>query len=235
MKEKILDKIKKLLALSSNNSNESEAMAAMAKVQELLTENGLNLEDLPPDELDENEVGEDALFTGSRIAQWKQTLMIALGGVNECEVFRSGENIRMVGRKVRMQITHSMFDYLVNLVEREHKAAKARTLIPQHMSRQWSTAFRDGMATRIAQRLKEQKNEQITRNPGIRTAGLALINENKAYLARNNYRLSKEGVTKKRYSNPHGYAAGKSAGDRAGLHNQVGGASTPRNRMLSGY
>lgn len=231
MKEKILDKIKKLLALSSNNSNEAEAMAAMAKVQELLTENNLRLEDLPPDELGENEVGEDALFAGSRIPQWKQTLIIALGNVNECEVFRSGSDIKLVGRKVRMEITKSMFDYLVNLIERELKAAKETN---QSSSRQWSMAFRDGMAVRLAQRLKEQKNKQITQNPAIRTAGLALINENKAYLARNNYRLSKEKVTRRQYHSD-GYTAGKGAGDRAGINNQVGGGATPKNRMIGGY
>lgn len=44
--KKLIERIKKLIALASNNSNEAEALLAMNKAQELLAEHDLELSSL---------------------------------------------------------------------------------------------------------------------------------------------------------------------------------------------
>ena len=233
MKEKLIDKIKKLLALAGNNSNESEAMAAMAKVQELLAENNLSMADIPEGEReDDDETVMENYSDKKRHQKWQVILLLALAKINECEYFAYHDNTRViVGRKNRIEIVRSMADYLFSLVERETKAAKA-----DH-TRQWITDFKLGMAVRIAQRLKE-RHAQDTESTVISSNGqqgaIILRREIDTLLATKGIRLRSRSLGASYRRGNDGFVNGKEAGNRAGLHNQVGGGRSPSRRMIGG-
>ena len=49
-KEKIIDKIKKLLELSKNNPNKEEAILALTKARELMFKHDINIENIEKDD-----------------------------------------------------------------------------------------------------------------------------------------------------------------------------------------
>jgi hypothetical protein len=229
MKEKLIDKIKKLLALAGNNSNESEAMAAMAKVQELLAENSLSMADIPEGEREDDETVMEDYDGRSRHAKWQTYILLALAQINDCEYFKHRNGTRIiVGRKIRIEIVRSMADYLFGVVEREAEAQR------DGRTRKWVNDFKLGMATRINQRLKERY--AITENSVAteKTGAIILRNEIDTLLVSKGIRLRTTTLRASYRKNLDGYMNGNVAGNRAGLHNQVRGGRSPSRRMISG-
>jgi len=184
--ERLIDKIRKLLNLANNNSNEAEATAAAAKVQELLQENGLDMAAIGGGGETKNGPSFDHEKTSSKSAamyRYQQNLMKALADNNFCqywlnEEFRAdprgkkmghvegrgyvhGRDVKahmVLGRKVNVMATLMTYDYLVATMDR---------LLPWvGMQKRGKEALQwlDGCTDRLVERLAELRREAIKEN-----------------------------------------------------------------------
>jgi len=77
---KLIERIKKLLALSANNPNPHEAEVALKRAQKLLAENDMSMESLA--EVENEEVGESK---GKNVQKWTRIIYKAITGLYQCE------------------------------------------------------------------------------------------------------------------------------------------------------
>lgn len=133
--EKLLLKIKKLVALADNarNSSEAEAQAAAAKVQELLQEHGLSMamvEDAGGTSDSALDKREKKVTDRRAMYAWQKSLMGALAKnnflfytVRTVQEFNRGADRRsnkhfLVGRALNIEVTVSTYDYVSDTVRR---------------------------------------------------------------------------------------------------------------------
>lgn len=182
---KILDRVRKMLALAKNAGSEEEAAAAAARASALMDEYQLSealvaLDDpqrpkermvkarLEPDEdecLSDSEPSPPDEAYRKRVA-WKESLASALAmdlGVhmyywNRSLCGKKRTDIRGFGRESAIQTWQYTFKYLVAVVEElADKAWEDVALKMPSGTRAWKNAFRVGCANRIAVRMHEKR------------------------------------------------------------------------------
>lgn len=134
---KVIDKIRKLLALATS-SNENEAASAAAKAQELMQEYDLSMEAVST-KTDQRLSGierseRQTLRKAGKPGGWKVALFNCVGATSDCWVYASDNNSRwydstgyLIGRSQDVEMAHYIFDYLVREMERlQDEYGKAR-------------------------------------------------------------------------------------------------------------
>jgi len=163
--EKIIDRIRKLLALA-NSANENEAAAAAMKAQTLLAEHNLSEADLGTVN-DEDMVLDGELITDSR--PWRRYLAAELARLYFCDYFygfvkesrpnhsrgyRRFDRHTFVGRPHNVLITKSIFRYLCDTIDR--LAIEAANKYPKGSRVSFVTSFRHACAKRLGERVREK-------------------------------------------------------------------------------
>lgn len=106
--EKVLEKIKKLLALAGNNPSEAEAMAAALKAQELMAEYNVTV----TDEEEKIEMSEAGFHTGVD-NNWKYILADVVADNFRCKSYWIGKRrIMFYGYKSDCEIATQVFEFL---------------------------------------------------------------------------------------------------------------------------
>lgn len=198
--EAIIEKIKKLLALSERNNSPHEAATAAARAQALMMEHKLevsDLKDVPVEEV------EQAVFLeeGKNLVNWRANLMWGLARNNFCEMItskapRNGEWVRcykIIGRKSDSDAVQYLFCYFVSEINR--LAAEAAVKETEYMAKEekrlwtpgksWFMSFRLGAAQEIADRLDAKRAEtentfKASAEKGLAKASTALVVLNKS-------------------------------------------------------
>lgn len=159
--EKILDRIRRLLALSTS-SNEYEAALAASKAQDLLLKYNLEMSQI-------HQVVEDEVerwnFQTPLIEGWLSTLMNAVARNNLCRVVQgkgyktgefkighstAGKEVRefyLFGKKPNLEVTEFMYSYL---------AAEIDRLTPPKKGAKYTTSFRMGAVNIVGERMREE-------------------------------------------------------------------------------
>ncbi|QIG66070.1 unknown function [Ochrobactrum phage vB_OspP_OH] len=160
---KIIERIKKLLALANNNPNEAEAAAAMAKAQELLEAYNL-----------------DAAVVGARdnarkdtkkkggLYSWQRKLWDAVAKLNFCYYVSikglargSSYEHRLIGSHANVVATEMMAQYLQDTVERlAQKWAKDNAYKSVFVRE--AIAYREGMVLRLSTKLNERREAIVS-------------------------------------------------------------------------
>ena len=182
MSDKILEKIKKLFALSENNTSEEESQAALLKARQLLQEHGLSMMDVEVQSEDkEVRMGcQDVSLDGrTMLPKWITLLagIIALYFDIGCAFVnkRWGHSVSFYGNKVNAQAAAVAFPNLVSQVE--YLAKNYKTIRMDYMKiASYTRKFResyifgliDGFKV-ILEREKENEEESST--------ALAIYNE----------------------------------------------------------
>jgi hypothetical protein len=153
---KVVEKIKKLLALSKDSgATEAEASLAASKAAELMDEWGLTT--LAVESAGgEGEGREKNAFKAGR-SHWKRTLMRAVAESFYCHfdamAWRGVHLIefRLIGRKSAVASALVTFQYLEQATLRSFRESKAET----------RSLFLDGFAERVAERLRERHARKL--------------------------------------------------------------------------
>ena len=77
---KLIERIKKLLALSANNPNPHEAQVALKRAQKLLAENDMSMTSLT--EIESETIGESR---GKNVQIWSKRIYDAISRLYQCE------------------------------------------------------------------------------------------------------------------------------------------------------
>ncbi len=167
-RDKLLDRIKRLLRLAES-SNVHEAASAAARAQELMSRHRIEAASLEADSTAGIVDHRDApLEASKRLRPWKTHLADAIARANGCRIYlHTRGNIRavvLVGRSEDAELVRMLFAELVKRVEamtRKHGEGRDRA---------FCNAFRLGMVVTIGERLALANAEAKLRalDPGER-------------------------------------------------------------------
>ena len=221
----IVDKIKKLLALATS-SNENESTAAAEKASLLLAQYNLSLADLGPNH--QEEIDESRVETTSKFVTWKMILLSGIAEANGCNAMRNSYtgSMFLVGTSTNLIVCTHLYQCLSSAIERRanYRKGNGRGLA-------YLNAFRVGCATRLRQRLLEQKQEMEESGiPGVGDAAAtpaivvrSMFEKNQQAIA--DYLQSLGGKVKTRtgsqISSEAGFNSGYEVGEKISLHKQV--------------
>jgi len=242
--EKVLAKVKKLLALSKS-PNEAEALSAANKAQALLAEYNLSLS------MVEN-IGEPEEFiidqgTKTDSLPWRRAIANAVAQMYFCKYYfqylkvptptRACGYIRydihnFAGARHNIDVAKSMFEYLNGTVDRLAKEGAGK--VPTHEKSAYITSFRGACANRLYARIMERIAEAkrggvVKTESGSNLPALANLYEStsRQLTAFINKEVGGLRSHKRTTSLNHGQGAmdGRDAGNRIGLDKQVGRSS----------
>ena len=125
---KVIDRIRKLLALAGNNPNEHEAALAASRAQELMLEHDLTMASVST-KMDARTTGIErterkVLRQKGKPGGWKVALFNCVGSTSDCWVYASeGSKYYdatgyLIGRSSDVEMAHYLFDFLVAEMER---------------------------------------------------------------------------------------------------------------------
>jgi len=177
--DKVLDRIRKLIALAGS-SNEHEAALAMSHAQALLAEHNLTLADITA-KADDGFIIDKDIVTSSY--PWRRQLANAVATLYFCRYFYQPVKVKktmydvhcFTGEKHNIAVAKMMFDYLHHTVDRLAKEG-ARKVPPKQRS-PYRVSFRSACTTRlimrIAERIEEAKAGKIKTESGTTLPALA--------------------------------------------------------------
>lgn len=161
---KLIERMRKLLALASNNDNEHQASAAMAKLQEMLEAHNLDMAVLG--QSGKGAQRSDTKKTGG-LYGWQRKLWKSVAELNFCYYFSikglakgSVYEHRLVGSHANVISTELMARYLQETVERLSQQWARDTGYKSVFVRE-AIAYREGMADRICARLSDRRYEIV--------------------------------------------------------------------------
>ncbi|WP_319478411.1 DUF2786 domain-containing protein [Marispirochaeta aestuarii] len=212
--EKLINKIKKLLALSSS-PNESESAAALLKATELLAKNELRIEDIR-DEC--SIIKENVLDVVSIIKPWEEKLISCITKATFTEVLvlhiKSYEHLRIIGRESNVITAKVLYEYLQETIRR--KAKLFHECIDDVES--FSLGMVESIKGKFEQRLAKEK-EKVANKKQIVIIEKGSKKENMDYVKR------KYGKTNERDNwygvDENSYGLGKSIGKKISIDGQL--------------
>ena len=147
---KLIERIKKLLALSANNPNPHEAQVALKRAQKLLAENDMSMTSLA--EVEDESVGESH---GKNVQRWSCTVYRAITDLYQCEyIVDPNPPARhiVIGTLANRTTAILIINYVLKSIRLESKGKSA--------------SFRNGAALGVYQSCKEileaeKKNKDI--------------------------------------------------------------------------
>jgi len=147
---KLIERIKKLLALSANNPNPHEAEVALKRAQKLLAENDMSMESLA--EVENEEVGESK---GKNVQKWTRIIYKAITELYQCEyIVDNNPPARhiVIGTLANRTTALLIIDYVLKAIRIESKGKTA--------------SFKNGAALGVAQSCRnildtEVKNKEV--------------------------------------------------------------------------
>jgi hypothetical protein len=176
--EEVLERIKKLLKLAGNNPNENEASAAMAKAQELMVQHNLDAGAVERGASEPGKRAEEMVEGG--FYQYQQELWEAIARLNFCmywsqkeirergpdgyrrdkqgRISRTFRRHRLLGSKLNVATTVAMAQYMEGAIER-----LTREEFPGRKLDNYVMSFRQGMAYRLCQKLRERRMDNLAK------------------------------------------------------------------------
>jgi hypothetical protein len=227
----VIEKVKRLLALSQS-SNANESAAAMAAANRLIDAYRLEMTDIEgqDDQVSEPiEEDPDFLYESGKMTNWRRALAmklcshygVALWNDATWSTGRKISRYRMVGKRSDMGIVRYLYVYLTTEIERL-SAKEARG-----MGRVFSTSYCDGFVHGIGEQLKASRTEvqqQATSQAIIKVD--ARLEESKSEM----YRLHTNLKTVKHASyarhDASAYAVGQIRGKSTHLGQSLGSGGT---------
>ena len=222
-KDLIIEKIRKLLALS-HSPNENEAVSATKKANELLIKYNLSLGDVLSSE---NIFAKEIICIYKKLASWKGQVLAGVAFLNFCvayEVRLDGDGASVLcGRRANVITGKLQWEYLVDVIEKLTVESGFRGLSARN-------AFKMGCAVRIANRMRdilESQGRSGFCSEGDSVSALVVQSLHKK-MGEEKQQLVEElgNVPSKKpgsYSDRDAYSEGLRAGDSVGLGKQLVG------------
>ena len=252
MDKQILEKIQKLLALSTS-PNEHEAALAAAKASELMIAHDINASQLIDNTVDEDVKSDNFAFGSTRDSNWKSVIAQGVAHLNMCEHWRSVGGKRcyftFLGKPSRTELCKQTLEYLCGAVTRmlEDHIIKIRRdgcfevgdtwhLTSDMNPGEWvayRNSFKKAAASSLRRRLweeRQRRQQEGIKNDDVQINALVVADayavaakEIQPHMPKlRNSRMSWGGM---------GSAAGAAAGNSISLNRQVG--SQGQSRLLN--
>jgi hypothetical protein len=167
----IIEKIRKLLSLSTSD-NEHEAAAAVAKAQALLSKYNLEMADIPNLESKSGKAAEKAKTrTRQRLERWAYNLARVTADAFDCDYYHSGDGHTVfIGVGVDHDVCAWTYTYLYRTLLRmgsTYLRTKCRRLRSNRSKKMARESYLRGVVHTINQRLQEQKEQTPITETGL--------------------------------------------------------------------
>jgi hypothetical protein len=220
----IADKIRKLLALANNNSNEAEAALALERATELMMKHGIDEASLRK-EIKIGYFGDDV----ENNERWQQICAQAAGTLLGASLvlFRNNGAIygRFAGREENALAASSMAAFIIDQVERTYKASLPKGMTKQERA-EYRRTFKLACSIRVYGRAADIVHKQAKQ--GVEgTNALVVVDhrkqlqeETQAFLDNDNVR-TRQSRSLQLSSNARGYREGLDAGNSIRLQREI--------------
>lgn len=229
-REKLIDKIRKLLAKAKGTDNQDEAAVFAQKAHELLLRNELDLDEI---QAEGQEVSEKVIGTRHKPrydTPWFRGLAVSVAKYYMCGMVRykiggqrGTETYAFVGRESRTLVAAEMFGYLEKTIYRLSNEASNVGVIRRN--------FQKGAAVNMAYRISRMMEKVKTDNPG----NLPALYDQAAAEIQDFFAKEKVKTLKTRaleLSGP-GYHAGVAAANNISMNTQVNASAKNRSALLT--
>lgn len=163
----IIEKVKKLLALAGNNDNEHQAEAASSKAMELLAAYNLDMAMVGKTAKGVQGARKDNKLKGG-LYGWQRALWQSVSELNFCMYWSikglqrgSTYEHRILGSEVNVMSAQMMAEYLQGTVERLAREYAKVAFPGQSIFIKEMIAYREGLATRLSERLRQLRRERV--------------------------------------------------------------------------
>jgi hypothetical protein len=161
---KVIEKVKSLLAMSRGSANANEAATAAAMANKIIDQYRLSECDLEGTEEGHSEPIEedsDYIYQSGKVTQWKRLLVSVLARHYGCSHWnhtdysggRKVSRYRLVGRKSDIGLVHYMFSWLST------ECIRLSQLEAKGMGRVFVASYCEGFVNGVAQQLKASRTE----------------------------------------------------------------------------
>jgi hypothetical protein len=214
--ETVLRKIRKLLAMSQDNSSPEEAAIAAGMARKMMDRHQVS--ELELTEVPKNAMGMEDWATGTRnVPKPIGILCVAVAKLNDCqaELSQDGYNksIRFKGMLADCVCATVIMQYLRDMMYKQAECVRGRSD---------RSAFRLGFSSGVARQVKdillERNKIQTNAGTALVACKMALVNQE---FGMAKYRTSKANLA----GNNVAYSMGKAAGQNANLNRQVDGTT----------
>lgn len=243
-REKLLDKVRKCLALSNcQNATPAERERALAQAEKLLASANLSMADATVETLDRERQGHDL---APELREWVRPACNGIARLFFCNAYKEVSTGRQyyVGQPVNVAATVMMVEYVLASIAKEAKiqmsveqgrAVIAGVSYPRSYWKEWTYSFSLGAAQEVKKRCEAMILERETKDDLERGTGTAIILYDlaKAEAQRNIDFLKALGVTlsKSGGANPKlggAYNAGAEHGKSISLNRQIARNDGPK-------
>lgn len=220
--DKIVDKIKKLLALA-NSSNENEAQLASTKAQELMMKYNLELSKIDSKDKD---IKSEFIGEARKKVSYKESLVLALinefFNVQTVSIRRRGDNGNetvhdMIGEKHNVEIAKYVYDFLMMSFEQQFQAYKKETGCPLSSKKSFMTGIYHGFYKKM-----EETNNKIVQENAL----VVVKDKDVERFVFDKYKNLKKTNTKTDTRDINAFESGKEAGGKMNVRRGINDASS---------
>lgn len=224
--DKILERVKRLYAMSQDDSSVNEAAIALRRVKALMTEHGLTEADLK-----DSPFGTETAYSSKRIPTWWKYLSLGIAAANDCICSgartQDGCNFEYKGFAQDVLLATLMQEYLVSTMERSWLEFKKTA---DYTGKSASTSFKNGFCSELQTRLFElaEQRKQESRDMMVaarETSGTGTdLVVTKMKMVNSEFGKQHIKNCRDRVSDGGANAAGRLAGSNVSLNSQVTGS-----------
>lgn len=230
-RQKLMDKIDKLLRLS-RSPNEHEASLAASMAQKMMDEHNLTMAEIEPTR--KEDIGSVPFMKSKKIPTWEQKFLVRLSRCYDCSVFFKknrldrNQSVHVVGHKNNIPVFISMYMYLREIIsaKADKEAIRARTMrdeLPTKKSFiQFKLSFSHGCSDRIVERINESRKERLKEKDkeGKGTALICLHNQLVDQWIKENLNLRHRKMSSASIE-MSAFERGRIAGNSISIHQQI--------------
>ena len=110
--DKIVEQIRKLLALAGNNPCEKEAISAALKAQSLMAKYSIDMAQVEDESVSKEEITTEACSKGVGMVKWQTRLANIIANNFRVKFYLQGDNIVFYGYRTDVKIAKEVFTFL---------------------------------------------------------------------------------------------------------------------------
>ena len=160
--QQVLEKIKKILGKTKNNSSTEEIEVAMLKAQELMAKHHLSMSDINFKE-EKKEVTDTSIYESGRMAWWIKQLSMVIAKNFRCEPYITPGKISklyFIGLKQDVDLSKEILNYAVNTIKYQSEAFCQRYKRPgfnvSGIKNDWIRGFLKGLEDKFKEQVKSK-------------------------------------------------------------------------------
>jgi hypothetical protein len=217
----IIEKVRKLLALSKS-CNANEAAAAAAAANKLIDQYRLEECELEDTEAHEDIFEEeDPLYESGRLTQWKSYLACNLARHYGCAIYNHKgfrKNLyKLAGRKSDIEVVRYMFSWLCLEIERLSDEGSRGKGFDRSAGKIFSNSFCTGAVAGINLQLKASRQEVVQNASSVAIVKLNQRHDEALAFLNKSHKLKFENNSNKSYLDKGAYESGKAKGENLHL------------------